>query len=75
MRTVHMDPDDAMVAYRALTSNQDGKPPCMTLHWGTFRLTDEAVEEPPARFAELWRNAGFPEEANWTFAHGETRKL
>jgi len=75
MHTVHMDPDEAMVAYRALTSNQPEKPPCMTLHWGTFRLTDEAVEEPPARFAELWRNAGFPDEANWTFAHGETRKL
>jgi len=75
MRSVHMDPDDAMAAYRAVTSHQELKPPCMTLHWGTFRLTDEAVEEPPARFAELWRGAGFPAEANWTFAHGETRKL
>jgi hypothetical protein len=47
----------------------------MTLHWGTFRLTDEAVEEPPARFAQLWREAGFADSANWTFVHGETRKL
>ena len=30
---------------------------------------------PPARFGELWRAAGFPDEGNWTFAHGETRKL
>jgi hypothetical protein len=33
------------------------------------------VEELPARFARRWREAGFPESANWTLAHGETRRL
>jgi N-acyl-phosphatidylethanolamine-hydrolysing phospholipase D len=75
MRAVHMNPEDALEAYRALTTRNAAPPPCLALHWGTFRLTDEAVEEPPARFARLWSDAGLPGDANWTFAHGETRRL
>jgi N-acyl-phosphatidylethanolamine-hydrolysing phospholipase D len=75
MRSVHMNPEDAIEAYRALAASQRSMPPCLALHWGTFRLTDEAVEEPPALFARLWNEAGFDKESNWTFAHGETRKL
>lgn len=75
MSTVHMDPDDAVAAYRALTRPSGAHPPCLTVHWGTFRLTDEAVDEPPRRFAELWSQAGLPDSANWTLAFGETRRL
>ena len=75
MGAVHMSPEDAIEAYRALSRNVAKPPPCLALHWGTFRLTDEAVEEPPKRFAQRWREAGLPEGANWTFAHGETRRL
>jgi N-acyl-phosphatidylethanolamine-hydrolysing phospholipase D len=75
MGSVHMNPEDAIEAYRGLTSGMADRPPCLALHWGTFRLTDEAVDEPPARFAQRWREAGFKESANWTFAHGETRQL
>ena len=42
-----MNPEDAIEAYRAVTSDDGGRPPCLALHWGTFRLTDEPVEEPP----------------------------
>jgi N-acyl-phosphatidylethanolamine-hydrolysing phospholipase D len=75
MRAVHMNPEDTIEAYRALTSSNVAPPPCLALHWGTFRLTDEAVDEPPKRFRELWREAGLPESANWIFAHGETRRF
>ncbi|HVB36940.1 MAG TPA: MBL fold metallo-hydrolase [Vicinamibacterales bacterium] len=74
MRSVHMDPEEAIEAYRVLAA-PDRTPPCLALHWGTFRLTDEPVEEPPARFARRWREAGLPAHANWTLAHGETRRL
>ena len=74
MRTVHMNPEDAVAAYRALV-NGSTTPPCFAIHWGTFRLTDEPVDEPPKRFARGWRDAGLPESANWTLAHGETRRL
>jgi hypothetical protein len=75
MRTVHLDPEDAVAAYGALADGGAVAPPCLALHWGTFRLTDEPVEEPPVLFARRWREAGFPESANWTLAHGETRRL
>jgi N-acyl-phosphatidylethanolamine-hydrolysing phospholipase D len=74
MRSVHMNPEDALQAYQALRVN-GSEPPCLALHWGTFRLTDEAVEEPPRRFAQLWENAGLQSDRNWTFAHGETRRF
>ena len=75
MRRVHMNPEDAVAAYRALVNGASVGPPCLAMHWGTFRLTDEPVEEPPSRFAQRWREAGLPDRANWTLAHGETRRL
>ncbi len=75
MRTVHLDPQDAVAAYEELTQGSAVAPPCLALHWGTFRLTDEPLEEPPALFAKRWREAGLPETANWTLAHGETRRI
>jgi N-acyl-phosphatidylethanolamine-hydrolysing phospholipase D len=76
MRRVHMNPEDAVAAYRMLVNGAAAtSPPCFAMHWGTFRLTDEPLEEPPARFAQRWREAGLPDEANWTLAHGETRRL
>ena len=75
MRAVHCNPDDAVNAYRALTGGNGAAPPCLAIHWGTFRLTDEAVDEPPALFAQRWHEAGLPQSSNWTLAHGETRIL
>lgn len=75
MRGVHMDPADAIAAYRALCLHGSPAPACLPIHWGTFRLTDEPVEEPPALFARAWTDAAFPASANLTLAHGETRQL
>jgi len=75
MQYVHMNPEDAVAAYQALVDATGAAPPCFGMHWGTFRLTDEPLEEPPARFAQRWREAGLPVSANWTLAHGETRRL
>jgi N-acyl-phosphatidylethanolamine-hydrolysing phospholipase D len=73
MRNVHLNPEDAIEAYKALTAGGTLVPPCLALHWGTFRLADEPIEEPPARFTQRWREAGLPKSANWTLTHGETR--
>jgi L-ascorbate metabolism protein UlaG (beta-lactamase superfamily) len=76
MRSVHMNPEDAIQAYQALRAPAGRlQPPCLPIHWGTFRLTDEAVEEPPRHFAQLWERAGLQPDRNWTFAHGETRRF
>ena len=44
-------------------------------HWGTFKLTDEPMDEPPARMRHEWRTAGLPNEDLWIMQHGETRRL
>jgi N-acyl-phosphatidylethanolamine-hydrolysing phospholipase D len=75
MQSVHMNPEDAITAYRALTGRGLGRPPCLALHWGTFRLTDEPMQEPPARFAQRWTEAEFPDATNWTLAIGETKRF
>jgi N-acyl-phosphatidylethanolamine-hydrolysing phospholipase D len=74
MRRVHMNPEDAVAAYRMLHNGAAAAPPCVAMHWGTFRLTDEPLDEPPTRFARCWTEAGLPGQANWTLVHGETRR-
>jgi N-acyl-phosphatidylethanolamine-hydrolysing phospholipase D len=77
MAPVHMDPDEAVAAYGELVSAADQARPCrmVGMHWGTFRLTDEPMREPPERAARAWRAAGRPQEHLWIMAHGETRWL
>ncbi len=76
MGGVHMNPEDALTAYRDLCiAHPDVPPPSMLpIHWGTFRLTDEPVDEPPTRTLARWTEAGLPREALWLMAHGETRR-
>ena len=77
MHIVHLDPDEAVRAYADLTSaHPDAPPPLMLgIHWGTFRLTDEPMDEPPRRARECWRRAGLPDERLWIARFGETRAL
>ena len=47
MRSVHMNPPEALRAYGELAA-AGGVPPIMLpIHWGTFRLTDESMSQPP----------------------------
>lgn len=76
MRPVHMDPAESVAAYRDLhrphgSENQGAFVP---MHWGTFRLTDEPVEEPPVLALEHWRKAGLRDENYWRLALGETKQ-
>lgn len=77
MHVVHVDPDEAVRIYQDLTGAHPGAPlPVMLgIHWGTFRLTDEPVDEPPRRAAERWRTVGLPAERLWIAAFGETRVI
>jgi N-acyl-phosphatidylethanolamine-hydrolysing phospholipase D len=77
MKLVHMDPDEAVQAYREITAPHPNAPlPLMLgLHWGTFRLTDEPMHEPPTRTREAWRAAELPEDRLWVARFGETRAV
>jgi N-acyl-phosphatidylethanolamine-hydrolysing phospholipase D len=77
MHVVHVDPEEAVQIYEDLIASQAGSPPPLMLgiHWGTFRLTDEPMDEPPRRVAERWRAAGLDEERLWIACFGETRRI
>jgi N-acyl-phosphatidylethanolamine-hydrolysing phospholipase D len=75
MRPIHMNPEDAVRAFADML----GAHPAfdagvmVAMHWGTFKLTDEALDEPPERTRSAWRQAGLNEDRLWILAHGETR--
>lgn len=75
MRTVHMNPDDVVRAYLDLArAHPDVAPPiALGIHWGTFKLTDEPMDDPPRRTLAAWRDAGLDETDLWLLATGETR--
>ena len=45
------------------------------IHWGTFIMTDEQVEEPPKRLLFELEKAGISEESFFVIEHGETKVL
>ena len=68
MHFVHMNPEEAIQAALDLHAGT-----AVAMHYGTFDLTDEALDEPPRRFhAEATRRALEPVAA-WTLDIGETR--
>lgn len=79
MRPVHMNPEDAVQAYQDLRAGwragDNDYTAVVPMHWGTFKLTDEPMAEPPTRTAAVWRAAGLPPQALWLLAPGETRAL
>jgi len=77
MRRVHMNPEDALEAYKALRGPYADvpSPTMLAIHWGTFRLTDEPADEPPVRMKRRWEEAGLNESILWVLKHGETRSI
>jgi N-acyl-phosphatidylethanolamine-hydrolysing phospholipase D len=77
MHPVHVSPDEAVMAFRALHGYHGFSPRAVMVgvHWGTFRLTDEPLLEPPQRTREAWARAMLPLDNLWILAHGETRTL
>jgi len=76
MERVHVDPEEAVRVYRdvAEAHPEARHPLCLGLHWGTFRLTDEPMDEPPRRAAAAWRGAGLAADRLWIASFGETRR-
>jgi L-ascorbate metabolism protein UlaG (beta-lactamase superfamily) len=70
MEPQHVDPIEAARAWQAL-----GAKNLLAMHWGTFRLTDEAVGEPPRRLRAYWQEHALPDDALWICDVGEVRLL
>ena len=67
MQAQHMDPSDAVRAHRDL-----GVSMSLGIHWGTFQLTDEAIDAPLAGLARARAEAGVDEAAFRAPAFGTT---
>ncbi len=68
MRPVHMDPPEAVQAHRDLGSGVS-----IAMHWGTFRLTDEPMAEPPLYLEKSLKEAGVGKEEFIVMKFGETK--
>ncbi len=67
MADQHMNPDDAVRAHIDL-----GAALSLALHWGTFQLTDEAIEAPLSALIEAKRDHAVPDQAFRVTEAGET---
>jgi L-ascorbate metabolism protein UlaG (beta-lactamase superfamily) len=70
MRRMHVDPDEALQAFEDL-----GARVLVAMHWGTFKQSDEALEEPPRRVEAGRVRRGLPPERVRVPAIGETLEV
>ena len=69
MKSQHVDPAEAVQIHVDVTAARS-----VGVHWGTFQLTDEALDAPPAALAAAVRERGLDAAAFTTMAVGETRR-
>ncbi|MDW8282770.1 MAG: MBL fold metallo-hydrolase [Myxococcales bacterium] len=70
MRPQHMAPEDAVRAFEILEARV-----FVAMHWGTYKLTDEHLGEPPERLRACWAARGLRPEQLAILDVGETRPL
>ena len=71
-----MSPEEAVGAFEIMqAANPHASGRMIGSHWGTFRLTDEPVDEPPVLARQTWKSAALPPEDLWIMSHGETRTV
>jgi L-ascorbate metabolism protein UlaG (beta-lactamase superfamily) len=67
MEKQHMNPEQAVQAFVDLGARR-----FVAMHWGTFKLTDEPLDEPPRRLRAEWARRGLFDSALHIPAIGET---
>ena len=70
MSVMHVNPAEAVKIHRDLRARYS-----VAMHWGTFILTDEPLDEPPQKLAAARHAAGISAEEFFLMKHGETRRL
>lgn len=68
MKPVHMNPAEAVEAHRDLGAKHS-----IGMHFGTFQLSAEAIDQPVLDLARALKERGVPESAFVTLEVGETR--
>jgi L-ascorbate metabolism protein UlaG (beta-lactamase superfamily) len=68
MKEQHVNPEEAVMIHRDVKSRRS-----IGIHWGTFELTDEPLDEPIGELPAARRKLGVPDDEFVLFRHGETR--
>ena len=70
MQQQHVNVPEAIKIHRDLGAKRS-----LGVHWGTFALSDEALDEPPRALAALRAAEALSEQEFFTLAIGETQRL
>ncbi|MFT7289419.1 MAG: N-acyl-phosphatidylethanolamine-hydrolyzing phospholipase D [Halieaceae bacterium] len=70
MRESHMNPEEAVRAAEDL-----GAEKAVAMHFGTFDLSDEPLDEPPRRFRDAAAQTALGDARAWVLNIGETREF
>jgi L-ascorbate metabolism protein UlaG (beta-lactamase superfamily) len=70
MRDIHMDPAEAVQAHADLGSTRS-----VAMHFGTFQLTPEAIDEPLRELQEARRTTGLAEDAFIALEPGDSARV
>jgi N-acyl-phosphatidylethanolamine-hydrolysing phospholipase D len=68
MKVVHVNPEERLRGALDLAAKR-----VLGMHFGTFDLTDEPLDEPPARFRAEAARLGLGDDQAWVLNIGETR--
>ena len=70
MGDIHLNPREAVQAHLDLGSQQS-----VGIHFGTFQLTYEGVDQPRLDLAKARQDLHVPDDQFWTLQFGETREI
>jgi N-acyl-phosphatidylethanolamine-hydrolysing phospholipase D len=68
MKASHTTPEEALRVFADVRARH-----MIGIHWGTFDLAEEPIEEPPRRLETEARRLGLGPDRVWLLRHGETR--
>ena len=70
MKDSHCNVEEAIQIHRDINSKQS-----IAMHWGTFQLTDEPMDEPIKLLKQLSKKLKLNKDEFSYMAHGQTRKF
>jgi N-acyl-phosphatidylethanolamine-hydrolysing phospholipase D len=70
MKEQHVNPEEAVQIHLDLQAKRS-----VGVHWGTFDLTDESLDQPPKDLARARTAKKLPDEAFDVMAIGQTLRL
>lgn len=66
----YVNPEEAVKIYQEIDSRYS-----VTIHWGSFAMANEPVDEPPKLLEDVLTQKGISNENFFVMQHGETRSL